>query len=71
MNIGCYLISTEGKLEKAFLPEGLLVDLSKSLRSNGVEAVHFEGKDSILVEGLYIPAKGTKMSIIALPDVGE
>lgn len=69
MNIGCYLIS-EGKFEKALLPEEILVNLSKSLRNDGVEIVHFENR-SILVEGIYIPAKGSKHSIMVLPDVVE
>lgn len=67
MDIGCYLVSG-GQLEKGLLPEKLLVDLAKSLRENGKEVVHYTDK-SIEVEGIYIPAKGTKTSIIVLPNI--
>ncbi|QIW88811.1 hypothetical protein P59_214 [Bacillus phage P59] len=66
MNIPCYLVS-EGKFETALMPEQLLTDLAKSLRTKGTETVHLQSK-SIEVEGLYIPAKGTKMKLLVLPD---
>lgn len=56
--ITCYLI-TNGKLKAAEIPEGLLPELAKSLRTKGVEIVHFSDS-SIECEGIYIPAKGTK-----------
>jgi hypothetical protein len=66
MNIGCYLI-TEGKCEATTIPDNLLVDLCKSLRTNGTETVHFADR-SVLVEGLYIPAKGSKNSLVIVPN---
>lgn len=69
MDIGCYLI-TENKLEKALLPEELLLGLAKSLRDNGTEIVRYVNR-SIVVEGIYIPAKGTNTSIMILPDIKE
>ncbi|MZQ74924.1 MAG: hypothetical protein GT589_02055 [Peptoclostridium sp.] len=64
MNIGCYLVSNS-KFEKAALPENLLIDLAKSLRQSGKEIVHFANR-SIEVEGIYIPAKNTKASIMMI-----
>lgn len=64
MNIGCFLL-VYGKFEKAVLPEELLIELSKSLREKGKEMVHFEDK-SVEVEGVYVPAKGSKISLLPL-----
>ena len=69
MNIECYLV-TEGKFEAAVLPEKLLVELAKSLRNKGFETVHFADR-SIEVEGVYIPAKGSKTKLIAFPDTED
>lgn len=69
MNIACYLVS-DGSLKKALLPEKLLLELSKSLRTTGSEIVYFTDK-SINVDGVYIPAKGSKTSLIVLPDIGN
>lgn len=69
MNISCYLISN-GEFVTASLPKDLLVELAVSLRQNGEEQVHFPDR-SILVEGIYIPAKGTKNSLIVLPDIED
>lgn len=69
MDIGCYLV-TEEKLEKALLPEELLLGLAKSLREKGKEEVHYANR-SIVVEGIYIPAKGTKTSLMLLPNIEE
>lgn len=69
MDIGCYLV-TENKLEKALLPEELLLGLAKSLRDSGTEVVHYANR-TIEVEGIYIPAKGTKTSLMLLPNIEE
>jgi len=69
MDIACYLV-TKGKLEKGLLPEKLLIELAKVLRTEGEEIVHYKDK-SILVEGIYIPAKGTKTSIMLIPNIEE
>lgn len=58
MDISCYLVSN-GEFKSAIIPEKLLVELSKNLRTKGIETVHFADK-SIDVEGLYIPAKGVE-----------
>lgn len=65
MNIACYFL-TEGKLELAQIPDTMLSELCQSLRANGVETVHFADR-SIQVEGVYIPAKGSKKMLIVLP----
>lgn len=62
--ITCYLV-TEGKFEKAVMPEQLLIELVKTLRDKGKETVHFSER-SIEVEGVYIPAKGSKSLIMHL-----
>lgn len=64
MVIGCYLV-TEGRFEQAALPQNLLVELVKSLREKGKETVHFAER-SIEVEGIYIPAKGSKTQLMCL-----
>lgn len=69
MNITCFLVR-EGKFESAILPEKLLLELTKNLRNSGTETVHFTDK-SIEVEGVYIPAKGSKTRLMALPDIEE
>ena len=69
MNIECFLV-TEGKFEAAVFPEKLLVDLAKNLRSKGFETVHFADR-SVEVEGVYIPAKGSKTKLMALPNIED
>lgn len=66
MNIECYLVSN-GKFETAVLPYELLTGLAKSLRNKGVETVHFSNR-SIEVEGVYIPAKGSKLCLMLIPN---
>lgn len=66
MGITCYLVS-EGKFEKATIPNELLVKLSKSLRTKGKETVHFADR-SIEVEGIYIPARGIKNRLLVLQE---
>jgi hypothetical protein len=64
MNVGCYLI-TDGKFEQAFISEQLLLELVKHLREKGKETVHFS-EYSIKVDGVYIPAKGSKTKLLCL-----
>jgi hypothetical protein len=66
MNIKCFLVS-DGKFEKAILPETLLGELVKSLKTKGIETVHFAER-SIEVEGIYIPAKNSKTKLMAFQD---
>jgi hypothetical protein len=66
MNISCYLVS-DGKFEAVLLPEQLLTELAKSLRTKGREIVHLNSR-SIEVEGLYIPAKGSQTKMLLIPD---
>lgn len=65
--IGCYLV-TEGRFERAALPQSLLVELVKSLKEKGKETVHFSGH-FIEVEGIYIPGKGSKTQLMCLGTV--
>lgn len=67
MNISCYLV-TEGRFEKVVIPQELLTELIKSLREKGKEMVHF-AEHSIEVEGVYIPAKGSKAKLVCLGEV--
>lgn len=69
MNIECYLV-TEGKFETAILPEELLTDLAKSLRTKGIETVHFAER-SIEVEGVYVPSKGSKIGLMVIPNAED
>lgn len=69
MNVECYLL-TNGKFEIAVFPEKLLLELTKNLRSKGKETVHFSNR-SIEVEGLFVPAKGIKTKLMALPDIDD
>lgn len=71
MNIACYLIKEGGALKKALLPEELLLDIAKTLRKEGKEILHFNKGESIMVEGMFIPAKGAKYGIMALPNIEE
>lgn len=57
-DIDCYLIS-KGEFVPAILEEYLFITLSKSLKRNGTEILHFVDK-TIEVEGIYIPAKGVE-----------
>jgi hypothetical protein len=66
MNISCYLV-TNGKFEGVLLPDELLTEIAKSLRTKGKEMVHLQSK-SIEVEGLYIPAKGSGTHMLLIPD---
>lgn len=66
MNIQCFLV-TEGKFKAAVIPQKLLMDLIKSLRTKGNETVHF-ADESINVEGVYIPAKSSKTRLVAFQD---
>ena len=67
MNIVCYLIKEDGALKEALLPKELLLDLVKVLKTEGAEILHFNNGESVMVEGVFTPAKGTKHAIIALP----
>ncbi|WP_342515500.1 hypothetical protein [Sutcliffiella sp. FSL R7-0096] len=69
MNIPCYLISN-GKFEKAVMPQKLLLDLLNILQNKGKETVHFPGR-SIEVEGVYVPGKGSKTMLMCLGDADE
>ena len=64
MNIGCFLV-VEGRFEQAVLPQELLLELVKSLKDKGKETVHFSER-SIEIEGIYIPAKGSKTKLFCL-----
>ena len=66
MNIGCFLL-IGGMFKEAIIPEELIIKLLISLRENGEEVVHFADK-SLLVEGVYIPAKGSNTTLLALPE---
>ena len=68
MNIGCYLVTTSGEFKNAVIPDKLLVELVRNLRTKGKEVVHFKN-ESFDIEGVYIPAKGSKTAIILLPSV--
>lgn len=68
-NITVFLV-TEGTFHAAVLPKNLLVNLVDELKSKGKTDVHFADK-SILVEGIYIPAKNSKTKLIAFPDIEE
>lgn len=60
MNIGCYLIKEDGSFKEALIPEEFLLAIIKKLKEEGKETIHFNNKISIEIEGIYIPAKGTK-----------
>lgn len=66
MDISCYL-ATEGRFETAKIPEEMFLELCKNLRNNGKETVHFIER-SILVDGIYIPSKGSNNSIMLIPN---
>lgn len=71
MNIACYLIKEDGTLKEALFPEELLLDLAKTLRTEGKEILHLNNGESIMVEGIFIPAKGSKHGIMALPNIDD
>ncbi len=66
MNVGCYLV-VDGKFEQAVIPQKLLSELVKNLREKGKETVHFSER-SIEVEGIYIPAKGSKLKLMCFKE---
>lgn len=61
---------TGTEIKKAFIPEELLIELIKSLRTKGKQVIYF-GECNAEVEGLYIPAKNTKNTIVVLSDVAD
>lgn len=69
MNIGCFLVSKD-ELKKAAISEEMLSELVKILRDKGKEWVHFKDS-SIEVEGIYIPAKNCKSTIMLLPEAED
>jgi hypothetical protein len=66
VDIACFLVA-EGEFKKAIIPEELATELIKSLRTKGTEIVHFQNS-SVEVEGIYIPAKGSKTKMMLIPD---
>lgn len=68
MNIACYLMKSDGTFKASLLPEDMTLDLIKSIREKGVETIHF-ADESILCEGIFIPAKDTKHGIMAIPNL--
>jgi len=67
VNISCYLIS-KGEFKPVDIPEELLSELCKNLREKGNEIAHISS-GSIEVEGVYIPAKGSKNTLMVLPGI--
>lgn len=70
MDIGCFLL-IDGRFQKALICEDLLIELTKSLRTKGKEEVYFMDRGDLLVEGVYIPAKGSNVGIMALGNSEE
>ena len=68
-NIGCYLIS-QGKFKPVRIHEELLLGLCINLRNKGVETVHFKDNE-IIVEGVYVPARGSNINLMVLPDTED
>lgn len=69
MDINCYVVSN-GEFESVTIPEKLLTELCKSLRSEGITTVHFATRN-IQVEGVYIPAKACKNGLLVIPNIKE
>lgn len=63
-DIALFLV-TEGTFHKAVLPKRLLEDLVVTLKEKGKTDVHFSDK-TILVEGIYIPAKDSQTKLMAI-----
>lgn len=68
MNIGCTLLKSDGSFKNALIPEEIAMDLMKKLREDGKQYVRFSDEE-ILCEGLFIPAKDTDKTLMALPAV--
>ena len=64
--IDCFLI-TDGKFKPVIIPEDFLIELCRNLRNEGVETVQLKD-GAIQVEGVYIPAKGSNLKLLAIPD---
>jgi hypothetical protein len=69
VDISCYLI-TNGEFKNVLIPQKLLNELITSLRNKGIETVQFVDR-SIEVEGIYVPAKGTKNVLMVMPSIEE
>ena len=68
-NISCYLIS-QGNFKPVRISEELLLELCINLRNKGLETVQFKD-NKIIVEGVYVPARGSNINLIVLPDTEE
>lgn len=65
MNITCHLLSSEGSFIKATIPSKMLVELCESLKRKSSETVHLSSR-SVEVEGIFLPAKDSKKTLMAL-----
>jgi hypothetical protein len=61
----CFLVSN-GEFIATNISKEHLFELSQELRNNGIVTVHLNSR-SIEVEGIYIPAKGIKTMLMAIP----
>lgn len=69
MEIKCFLIAN-GEFIVACITQEQLIELSQIIREKGAETVQLSTR-SVLVEGIYIPAKGTNTMLMAMPKTDE
>lgn len=68
-HIGVSLI-VDGNFKNGVMPKEMISDLAEMLRNEGKTMVHF-AKESVEAEGIVILAKGSKHSLMVLPNVNE
>lgn len=66
MEIACYII-VDSEARGVMLPIDLIGSLAETLRKDGKERVQLES-ESVLCEGLYIPAKDSNIKLMIVPE---
>lgn len=66
MNISAILTTDEGLKICVFPQEDMILDLIKAIKEKGTEDVVLTD-GSYLVDGIYVPGKGNKSTIMVLP----
>lgn len=68
-NVSIYVIN-KGKLTPLWIPRDMLLELIEDLRTNE-ETVVITENNQYVIEGILIPSKNSRYSVVLLPNMEE
>lgn len=68
MDIGLVLTTDKG-LKTCLLPDKMLLELVKAIKEKGTEQVLLNSGECYQVDGIFIPGKGNKSTLMILPGI--